>query len=362
MKGRKLSLGEVVSRAASIAPGYTLTATSYTNAVTRMPWACPKGHTFQMGWSRFNGGCRCPQCSPQAKKSQEEVAATLIQDGYVLVGIYENYATPMETQCPEGHPFRVTLGNFVKGHRCPHCHGVPRRTIESVRDYVESQGHKLLSTKYERSDAKLEIECPEGHQFRMSWETFLGGTRCRHCRGGVRLTFEQVVEAVRATGSTLHPCVYGNAKTKLPLTCPTGHYFEMNLNNLNSGERCPECVSVNYSKAEREVTEWLTTHGIPFERQHRIPCLPSLRSTGETALDFFLPTLQAAIECNGEQHYRRVPYFHKTVDAFAKQIDRDNYVRYYCKQAGIRLLEIPYWTDTTAALQACLSVYVEKVG
>ena len=54
-----------------------------------------------------------------------------------------------------------------------------------------------------------------------------------------------------------------------------------------------------------------------------------------------------ALEYNGKQHYKFVKYFHKTKERFEKQKERDSLKRKYCKDLGIKLIEIPYTFDLT---------------
>lgn len=161
----KLTLEVVRDRAATAVPGYTLLSTSYVNAATRLQWQCPTGHIFEMAWSQINAGSRCPRCSPNARKPQDAVAREFSTEGYSLESTYLGRDTPVMTRCPQGHEFHVSRGNFVRGHRCPECGGVPRKTWESVAGYIASQGYHLLSPTYRCSSGKLKLECPEGHHF-----------------------------------------------------------------------------------------------------------------------------------------------------------------------------------------------------
>lgn len=59
-------------------------------------------------------------------------------------------------------------------------------------------------------------------------------------------------------------------------------------------------------------------------------------------LDCFNRELKLAVEVNGAQHYKYIPYFHKTFDAFRNQQYRDELKRRMCKDEGIILIEVPY--------------------
>ena len=59
-------------------------------------------------------------------------------------------------------------------------------------------------------------------------------------------------------------------------------------------------------------------------------------------LDCFNKELGLAVEYNGQQHYKYVPYFHKNKEAFYNQKYRDELKRRMCKDNNIVLIEVPY--------------------
>jgi len=68
-----------------------------------------------------------------------------------------------------------------------------------------------------------------------------------------------------------------------------------------------------------------------------------VRIPGENlVLDFLIPSVNLAVECNGRQHTNHVKYFHGTRRQFHAQQDRDNRKRQWCELNGIKLIEIDY--------------------
>ena len=59
-------------------------------------------------------------------------------------------------------------------------------------------------------------------------------------------------------------------------------------------------------------------------------------------LDCYNEELQLAVEYNGIQHYKYVPYFHRNNDHFMTQKYRDDMKRRICKENNINLIEVPY--------------------
>lgn len=62
-------------------------------------------------------------------------------------------------------------------------------------------------------------------------------------------------------------------------------------------------------------------------------------------LDGFCASLAFAFEYHGEQHYKHVPFFHKTYDQFFKEREHDMRRRRLCREHGVFLLEIPFRFD-----------------
>lgn len=59
-------------------------------------------------------------------------------------------------------------------------------------------------------------------------------------------------------------------------------------------------------------------------------------------LDCFNEDLKLALEYNGVQHYKFVPFFHSNKESFYNQKYRDEMKRMKCKEKGITLIEVPY--------------------
>jgi hypothetical protein len=62
-------------------------------------------------------------------------------------------------------------------------------------------------------------------------------------------------------------------------------------------------------------------------------------------LDCYDHSLRLAVEYNGVQHYKYVPYFHKNKEAFLNQKYRDDMKRRMCKDNNITLIEVPNTVD-----------------
>lgn len=59
-------------------------------------------------------------------------------------------------------------------------------------------------------------------------------------------------------------------------------------------------------------------------------------------LDCYNEDLRLAVEYQGQQHYKHIPYFHKNFESFRNQQYRDELKRIFCRDLGITLIEVPY--------------------
>lgn len=78
-------------------------------------------------------------------------------------------------------------------------------------------------------------------------------------------------------------------------------------------------------------------------------------------LDIFNEELKVAIEYNGQQHYKYIPFFHKNYEHFQNQLYRDEIKRMLCKNNGIHLIEVSYEIDP-ANIEAFLRLEFRKLG
>jgi hypothetical protein len=89
----------------------------------------------------------------------------------------------------------------------------------------------------------------------------------------------------------------------------------------------------------RRVAELVT--GKPFPKA-RPSFMQNVVSGQNLELDCYNDELKIAIEYNGEQHYKYIPHFHSSKDAFYNMKYRDEMKTRLCEQNGIKLVIVPY--------------------
>lgn len=314
--------------------GYRLLSLDYKNAHTKMSVACDKGHLFEMNWNHFQRGDRCPQCAvvkrtDKLRHSYEYIKEQFNNKGYELLSTeYTKRSSKLDLKCPKGHVFQMTYGSFHNGRRCNVCANNQKLSYEQVKSFINNTGYSLLSNDYINNNELLSIECDKGHMFQMRYNAFHRGQRCPVCKGGIRLTYEHVKSQIEKEGYSLLSNNYKNALTPILLKCKNGHSFKMAYNCFQQGQRCPIC-SRTYSKAEKEIVNYIKImyNGTIIENDRTQVINPLTGKNLE--LDIFLPECSKAIEYNGI-------YWH----SLEYQRFKDELKIKQCKEKNIDLLVI----------------------
>jgi len=167
-------------------------ATEYKNNKTKMLWQCEKGHQWEAVWAHIQNKHWCPECNGSIKYTIEKVREFVTSIGYELISTeYINNLTPLEIKCDKGHIFYPNLNNLKdKQRRCSTCAYIKkalnqRLSFTEVKEFIESIGYELISTKYEGTHFPLEIKCNKGHIFYPEFNSLKSqGSRCPQCASG----------------------------------------------------------------------------------------------------------------------------------------------------------------------------------
>ena len=99
------------------------------------------------------------------------------------------------------------------------------------------------------------------------------------------------------------------------------------------------------SKGEEKVAQLLRQGGLFYKRE---VSFLDLKNYGGHPLRFDFAVykngkLMCLIEYDGEQHFKQVKKYQKTIVDFRKTQERDRRKNAYCLAKGIPLIRIPYW-------------------
>lgn len=192
--------------------------------------------------------------------------------------------------------------------------------------------------EYIDSQTKVAIICHEkdllGNEHGVFWQmpySHLQGFKCPRCNGRNKTTEQWIAEAksVYTEGKyTYEKTNYTHARDKVIVTCKEHGDFITLPRDFLRGHGCPKC---QMPKLEREAESALSSFNINFESQKHFEWL------GTLSLDFYLPSYNVAIECQGIQHFVDKEYFKKRENLEIRR-ERDERKAELCAENGIELI------------------------
>lgn len=277
---------------------------------------------------------------------------------YSQITEYTGNKQPLPIVCRKHGSFPMSANSHLRGHGCPKC--ADERTgdrcrmtyYEFIERAVQVHGYYYdysLITKDNFVDSKTEVRiiCPIHGIFEQTPHDHLSGRGCYKCgkqsmAKKQALTRDEVVRRCNEIFDNKYDyslfTEYHSKKDIIQVVCPEHGAWPVSVSNhLYRHSGCPHCKR---SLGEEKVARFLEEHNIVFEEQYRINNESLFCINSVILVDFYLPQLNTFIEYNGVQHYKENPLF--DTRTLEQQQERDDAVRYYCKEHGFKLIEIPY--------------------
>lgn len=163
-----------------------------------------------------------------------------------------------------------------------------------------------------------------------------------------------------AIGYELLSDIYVSAKDYLLFRCPDGHEFRMTWDNFKQGQRCPEC---QLSKGARMVLYHLRTLGLNFDIEYYFKNCRGNRKPLPFDFVIFDKDGQVEWLCefDGELHYEPPRYSHdeeKNLKNFKRTQRYDKIKTEYCANNNIPLLRIPYWERDNGNIEKVIDDFI----
>lgn len=360
---------EWVRKAKEIHPEFGYEKTVYTNKSTPLIVTCPAHGDVSVYPNAFlrTAETPCPRCREDLRrKTKSEEYWSKIKEiydgkGYEILGegIINTY-DKIEVRCRKHDAvFTPTVANVLKLKcGCPKCsmeeYGLKSRlSVEEVKkriNEIHNGKYDLRFFKeYNGIETKIPVICPEHGLMTITAHSLLAGQGCVKCgykEAGLknRCTHEEFIEKVKKVhcGKKLDfsETKYTKNNEFVKVYCKEKFangeehgVFHIKAVNLLVGNGCPKC---NMSHLEQKVRAMLVENGIVFVGQKRFGWL------GLQSLDFYIPELNIAIECQGSQHFNEDFFISKGVD-YAKNNfkviqERDSRKKSLCKENNVRLV------------------------
>ena len=200
--------------------------------------------------------------------------------------------------------------------------------------------------EYKGTHKKIKCKCKiDGYEWETTPNTLLNGHGCPKCVGKIKnKTTEYFINELKEINDDIEIIgEYKGNNIKIKCKCKKDNFeWETTPSSLLSGTGCPKCSE---SKGEKRVAKYLDSKNIDYERQYKFDYC---RSKKELPFDFYIPSLNIAIEYDGEDHYmifkrNKNESYEEAIDRFIGRKVKDTIKTIYCKENNIKLIRIPYW-------------------
>lgn len=222
-----------------------------------------------------------------------------------------------------------------------------RKSLDDLKFIIKDCDIKVISDKFLGTDCcnVYTFECLVcDNRFDRTYPNILINKKCPNCNKKKfvqynKLKQQDVVDALKAKGISAVG-IYKNARSPIDLKCDKCDcLFSNAFCNVKAGSGCPNCANGSSIVEEevRSIFETIFNKSFPTVR-------PNFLKNPETKinleLDGYCEELKLAFEYDGEFHYKENPW---RSEALFEQKKRDELKDFLCKNAGVRLIRIPYW-------------------
>ncbi|GBB98260.1 hypothetical protein RclHR1_31830003 [Rhizophagus clarus] len=321
---------------------------SYINCQVPMFWKCAKDHLWSANLNCVkNSKTWCPWCAVENRRTRtiEDMRKFAERKGGLCLSTeYFNRRDPLEWQCKEGHKWKASAKDILKGTWCRRCSTLGQKHVIQRRDQEEHQpinianiiaqerGGKFLSTEYVNASTQMLWRCAKGHE----WSTTLYriknmGRWCSQCAGNFPCGLSEAKEIAHSRGGMCLSTEYINLCDPIQWMCNKGHKWFASFNSIKHVKSwCPYCINKHENLCREVITNILG-------RIRRPDFLKIPEHPRGLELDIYYPQYGFAIEVQGKQHEQHIKYFHKDPEEFQKQLMRDQIKKELCEENCIAL-------------------------
>lgn len=310
-------------------------------------WNCEYGHSWQSTPASRSRGSGCVYCSGRLAVTGENDLQTLhpelmkewdwVKNGNLGLDpskLKQTSNVRVWWLCPDyGHSYDTILSSRTHMHsNCPYCSGA--RILPGFNDLKTVKPNLAKEWNYDKN-INLDINmtppqahykawwiCENGHEWESDIYNRYGGAGCPYCAGNKPIQGETDL-------ATIHPEILDEwdyeKNDKLPMEytpqshskvwwkCEFGHSWKAIIKNRVNGTGCPDCNKESHSSIpEQTIYYYIKKYfhdaiwGYQDERINRYE------------LDVFIPSLNVAIEYDGERWHQKVERDSKKDDLCCK--------------------------------------------
>lgn len=308
---------------------------------------------------RYKRGFQCPFCKKIAKEQklkEKELKKEALEE--IKLQRNEQVKKQIEEKFPNFYDFKDYKyegmnKNIILWHNGEKIKATPNKILNKKEPFVHDiiydseyfiqrakqvhgDRYDYSKTHYVDAITPITIICKKHGEFQQNPSNHLQGANCPQCgieaiKKKERITTEEFIKKAKKIHGDEYDyskVKYVNSLTKILIHCNKcgNDFWQYPVVHL-SGHGCPICHS---SRLEELIRINLKKNNVIFEEQKRLPCI------GRKSLDFYLPSKNVAIECQGKQHFNFDCFGGKKGFEIRRKRDTDKF--YECKENGINIL------------------------
>lgn len=208
---------------------------------------------------------------------------------------------------------------------------------------VHGNKYDYSKTIYKGAKTKICIICPvHGEFWQEASSHIVQKSKCSKCVGNKTSNTEEFINKSNKIHNNKYNYFrvqYISAHKNVIICCPKhGEFLCTPHNHL----RCKGCPTCNNSAGENLIQKILLSYNLVHNTQFKFL---NCRQKRLLPFDFYIPSLNIAIEYQGIQHYYPVKQFGGWKQYF-KTYENDIIKHNFCIEQGVNLIEIPYWEQS----------------
>lgn len=318
------------------------------------------GETYTTSYNSIINGhghrsCNVKIGSLKQMASIDDICKKLKQydnDFYVDFSNYNNSPDELFCKCNIcGYEWYAKRRNLLRDRGCPNC-SQQKRNISKVIPFDECSSildelHLELISGYSGSSSDIIVKCMECNYIFKTTISYLKNFQigCIECNKKNRTQSKMedfLKKMIKLNSQLIMIGDYTSMSDETLFKClDCGYEFYKTPHDIQKSFSCPSCTT--NSKMEYLVQSYLNKNCFKYEIHKDFEGLLGIKN-GKLSYDFYLPSYNLLIECQGKQHYEPIDYF-GGIEQFKIQQEHDRRKRQYALTNNINLIEIPYWDE-----------------
>lgn len=298
-------------------------------------------------------GCNClNNKKPYTKEEYENVA---FNKNLKVLEPFINTHTPIMHECLKcGYKWKVFPSWITTEFKlCPKCSALnqsltKRKSLDEINEKLMTDNRNLICLEYNGAFNDSQFKCLKcNHVWWNMSNSVMQGASCPEClklklSNQKIYTIEHINDILNKNNKTFI-CIKRNNFDDPTFKCKIcGYEWKHSVKCYLENGSCPSC---NLTKGEERVRDFLEKYNIDYEVEKTFK---GCKYKGSLRFDFYIPSQNACIEYDGEQHFDTVDFEGGSSEKQLKENLKENKKRdsikdKYCKKNGIKLLRIPYY-------------------